>query len=128
MKTQFPLPPINTKIVGTSPAGETSTLIELSKVEEHVQDGTYRAFVRVLIYNSNQSAVDSFFFDVDEDYKLCGNFLQTNEDTMELLTFYMMAIQDRYDLNKFTVEVAKKFQSDFWFTDVRMIENKKGAL
>lgn len=120
----FPVPPIGTKIIG-SKNGFTSTLIELTKVEEHVPDGTYRDYVMVSVKNDNLT--DVFLFDVDQDYQLDRNYIASNEDSMNLLTFYMMAIQSNYNLNEFVVELVKKFKADFGYSDVVMVGNKKGA-
>lgn len=121
----FPVPPIGTKIIGTKD-GLTSTLIELTKVEEHVSDGTYRDYVMVSVKNDNLT--DVFLFDVDQDYQIDRNYITSNESSMNLLTLYMMAIQSNYNLNEFIVELVKKFKSDFGYSDVVMVNNKKGAI
>ena len=120
MKTQFPILPVSSKIVGISPAGTKETLIRIDRVEEHVPDGSYKDFVRVLIHNPKENIMDTFYFNT-EDYKLSFNFIQSTEKTMELLTYYMMAIQDKYDLNGFVVEASKKFKADFGYKDVLMV-------
>lgn len=117
---------INKQVVGNRD-GNTSTLIQIDEVEEHVPDGTYKTFMRVLVHNPKQEVTDSFYFDTDDDFKLDRNFLITNENTMELLTMFQMAISERYDLDKFLIELVKKMKADFGYENLRMVGNKKGA-
>ncbi len=124
---QFPVTPTSAKIVGKRD-NKTSILLRIDRVEEYVSDGSYKSLLRVLINNPEQMVIDSFLFDVERGFLLEKNYIVTNEDSMNLLTLYMMAIQDHYDFNKFVIEVVKKIIDDFGFDDVRMIGNKITSL
>ena len=123
MDNQFPYTPTATKIIGEAPDGNTSTLIYIDEVEQYVPDGSYEPFIRVSVKNPTKPHRDTFYFDT-ERFRVSFNAIQSNEDSMELLTLYMMAIQGNYDLNKFVIKVARKLERDFGFEEIRMMENK----
>ena len=111
----------STKIIAVNSSGVLKDLLYIDETEEYLSHGDYKKFIRVTVLNHKENARDSFYFDVEDDYGLTQSFIQTSEQTMELLNMYMMLVQDRTDLNKFVIEAEKKLMSDFGYSHLRMV-------
>ena len=118
-QSAFPVKNESRTITGVSPAGEEHLLIEIDNVEEHDQQtADYNLYVRVTVHNDKLK--DTFIFD-SKDFKVVANYLQTNEETMELLQKYMQLLQSNTTLNNFITEIANQFYgSGLGYTNIRL--------
>ena len=121
----IPTEVISKVIVGINPAGAEEELLRIDAVDEYINSGDYKSFIRIIVNDGVEHVINTLYFDVDNDFKLEHSYIQTTEANQKLLNKLMMMIQDNIDMNSFIAEITSQyFGADLNFSSIEM---KEGA-